>query len=54
MVYLISSIWILIPGKLHFTNLANLKNTNLNLDCTDYVCEIWPVLSAYRLEHQLK
>ena len=26
--------------NLHFTNLANPKNPNLNQDCTDYVCEV--------------
>ena len=28
--------WIQIYRKLHFTNLANPTNPNLNLDCTDY------------------
>ena len=28
--------WIQVWRKLHFTILANPKNPNLNLDCTDY------------------
>ena len=36
----IFSFWIQNLRKLHFTNLANPKNPNLNLDCTDYFCEI--------------
>ena len=29
---------------MHFTNLANPKNPNLNLDCTDFGCEIYLML----------
>ena len=34
------SLWIVVWRKKYFTNLANPKNQNLNLDCTDYACEI--------------
>ena len=33
-------LWILISGKLPFTNRANPKDPNLNLHYADYVCEI--------------
>ena len=39
-VYVMFLIWIQIYRKLYFTNLANPKNPNLNLDSTDYGCEI--------------
>ena len=37
--------WIQVYRKLYFTNLANPKNPNLNLDSTDYGCEIHHLLS---------
>ena len=40
LVYVMFSFWIQICRKLYFTNLANPKNPNLNLDSTDYGCEI--------------
>ena len=40
LVYVMFSFWIQICRKLYFTNLANPKNPNLNLDLTDYGCEI--------------
>ena len=46
-VYLIFSLWILILGKLYFRNLDNPENPNLNLDCTDYICEIHLVTWLY-------
>ena len=39
-VYVMFLIWIQICRKLYFTDLANPKNPNLNLDSTDYGCEI--------------
>ena len=46
-VYVMFQIWIQIYRKLYFTNLANPKNPNLNLDSTDYGCEICLVLDIY-------
>ena len=40
LVYVMFSFWIQICGKLYFTNLANTKNPNLNLDLMDYGWEI--------------
>ena len=40
LVYVRFSFWIQICRKLYFTNLANPKNPNLNLDSMDYGCEI--------------
>ena len=40
LVYVMFSFWIQICRKLYFTNLANPKNSNLNLDSTDYGYEI--------------
>ena len=39
-VYVMFEIWIQFYRKLYFTNLAHPKNLNLNLDSTDYGCEI--------------
>ena len=43
-VYVMFLIWIQICRKLYFTDLANPTNPNLNLDSTDYGCEIRPLL----------
>ena len=40
LVYVMFSFWIQICRKLYFTNLANPKNPNLNLDSMDYGFEI--------------
>ena len=45
-VYVMFLIWIQICRKLYFTDLANPKNPNLNLDLTDYGCEIRLLLIA--------
>ena len=47
LVYVMFSFWIQICRKLYFTNLANPKNPNLNLDSTDYGCEIRLELTVY-------
>ena len=48
LVYVMFSFWIQICRKLYFTNLANPKNPNLNLDSTDYGCEIRLLKSKFR------
>ena len=39
-VYHSFSLWLLVLGKLHFTNPDNPKESKSDLDCTDYGCEI--------------
>ena len=48
-VYVMFLIWIQICRKLYFTDLANPKNPNLNLDSTDYGCEIRLLAQMLRL-----
>ena len=53
LVYVMFSFWIQICRKLYFTNLANPKNPNLNLDSMDYGCEIRLILRSKRFIEQV-